>query len=223
VHTSCTLGSGAQQSIDASPDGRLNASAMSLLPLTSPCLYVGPSDRATLERLVADGKTPEAPCLKSRRRQKKVGALPPAIVRMTPEVHDALLQQRPPSPASPCDALQLGPAALSNHNEVCPAFWLPLSIVFSNGSAHSLCATNRVDGTSLLSFDPMTGLLVQGRIGHESVSLRSVSWCRVPHSAHLSCNGARLSRLRKKLAKCRGLHSMREEKRGIEVYASTDA
>jgi hypothetical protein len=84
-------------------------------------------------------------------------------------------------------------------------------------------ATNRVDGTSLLSFDPMTGLLVQGRIGHEGVSLRSVSWCRVPHSAHLSCNGARLSRLRKKLAKCRGLHSMREEKRGIEVYASTDA
>jgi hypothetical protein len=31
---------------------------------------------------------------KSRRRKKKVGALPPGVVRMTPEVQDALLQQR---------------------------------------------------------------------------------------------------------------------------------
>jgi hypothetical protein len=31
---------------------------------------------------------------KSRRRKKKVGALPPGAVRMTPEVQDALLQQR---------------------------------------------------------------------------------------------------------------------------------
>jgi hypothetical protein len=31
---------------------------------------------------------------KSRRRKKKVGTLPPDIVRMTPEVHDALLRQR---------------------------------------------------------------------------------------------------------------------------------
>jgi hypothetical protein len=31
---------------------------------------------------------------KSRRRKKKVGALSPGVMRMTPEVHDALLKQR---------------------------------------------------------------------------------------------------------------------------------